>query len=373
MVPWIKFVSLYRKFNYPIEFYGIIVDQDGKPIPSVQVSAQIRGKNVIGGPIPDPFAISRRVYRKTDKDGLFKIKGYYGGHLTFWTNDGAFRKDGYEFVYNSEVSTSFFSYQLAKPDPNNPFVYRMRKLEETTYLLEKKYSDRRVGLSAGTSGHIKYYDIIKNIAFNSERTMDNAKRPLTRDLQISAKWEESNNRWAVTFAAGTENGGIQIQNKKLYTAPEEGYKPEVTFYRYIDRPKFICLKESPDEPFEPAFNPPYGPNSDFGLYYFYLKSRECELYSRFTMEMPSITPEGRIHFAADVAVNPFSGQRSLEMEPKIPMSLRLALDKEIREAFKKDPNARIPPPPKNMDKIMYSQLPRIIAERAEEIARMGNK
>jgi hypothetical protein len=49
------------------------------------------------------------------------------------------------------------------------------------------------------------------------------------------------------------------------------------------------------------------------------------------------------------------------------------LHKEIWEAFEKDPNARIPPPPKDMDKIMYFQVPRIIAKRAEEIAKRNAK
>jgi hypothetical protein len=45
------------------------------------------------------------------------------------------------------------------------------------------------------------------------------------------------------------------------------------------------------------------------------------------------------------------------------------LDKEIKEAFAKDPNAIIPPPTPEMFKMPDSQIPQIMAERQRLISK----
>jgi len=364
-----------------------VLDEDDNPIPGVNVIAKILGRKVVPFPEPADY-FARTVRRKTNKEGRFKIKGYYGGSLSFYPNrlgNSVLYKDRYEFVqegmpnyfrpcggiYKGYLYTTIPGVKnpYIKLSAASPFVYRMRKLEEPTYLL--KNNNRNAGISAKGDEQFIYYDIIKNIQYNSAKTLNNNREPLTCDFIILCKWEESNSRWAITFAAGTTNGGVQFQNMAHYTAPIDGYEPEITFYVYYRGNKYgradtIFLKDFPNEPLKPtnAGNDfPYGDK-----YKFYTKSRECEIYSRISMPPPSFY-DGELRLPLHITTNPYAGQRSLELEPNISYELKKALDKEIKDAFAKDPNAIIPPPPPEMFKMPDSKIPQIMAERQRLISK----
>ena len=345
----------WRYGNYPIELYGVVLDEEDNPVPNVPIKAEIMASDyliikITGMPIIK--FLYKRVYRKTDKDGLFRIKGYYGEKLNINT---PLIKKGYEHIIRATPTS--FDYIPTEPpspikhDPDNPFVYRMRKFGETTYLMEYSgWRNQAYFDTNDTDSKIEYFDIIKKINFGPNRLLDYDKKPLTRDLKISANWEAPNNRWAITFAPGTEIGGIQISNKKLYMAPETGYKPEVTFYVYLRYDEHyawsIYLKDSPDEPFGPEIQGDEKQGDD--KYYFYLKSRDSNLYSRISIRLPRFGNENGIHevLLHDISftTNPYAGERCLDMEPNIPGKLEIALLDEARSAFYKNPNARIPAP-----------------------------
>jgi hypothetical protein len=181
---------------------------------------------------------------------------------------------------------------------------------------------------------------------------------------ITGKWDEPNDAWKITFAAGTEEGGIQIQNKKLYMAPTDGYKPEVSFYVKQGKRSWaegIYLMDLPNEIFEADMTAAY--KQEFDKYYFYLKSRDNEIYSRIEMEMPKVDSNRIFINKFNIIVNPYAGERNLETSSPISYNLKTALRKEVQDAFAKDPNAIIPPPPPEMYEIKDSQIPQIMAER----------
>jgi hypothetical protein len=369
VIPWATLLLSYRALNNPINFYGMVLDMDDKPIPGVWVRAAIKGDNQMVVIIPYYSSFNRDVYRKTDKKGRFKIRGYYGNGISY-IGESPFRKDRYEYVMDeTPTHISYTPDSKFKPDSNNPLIYRMRKLEETTFLLQGP--GRNASFGAGTNEEFACYDLIRSFRLwpediKADTWTTKYGKLYICDLRIISKWNESKNRWEITYEPGTKNGGIQIQNKKLYTAPEDGYKSEVTFYVYKDRLYFVYLKESPDEPFEPCRNYNYNVNIKYhNHYYLYLKSRDCEIYSRIELTVPELHT-GKIYLDAKVTTNPYAGQRSLEMEPNIPYELRKVLEDEIRTAFNKDPNAVIPPPPKEMNKLRQWDVARVIAERSRK-------
>ncbi|MCL1894522.1 MAG: hypothetical protein FWG02_09900 [Holophagaceae bacterium] len=425
-IPWAVLFCAYRLLNNPVVFYGKVVDQNDNPIPGVRITAKLTGTSplcIIGEPIffftQHPiFSLlhfNRTIRRKTDKDGIFIIKDYYGIDLRFerlglfnsdlsWEHNKSFVKKGYAFVFDEvpissydssflhrhksireRVHTRFYvgkqfkgsltcrygSYEYFKLTNDTPIIYKMREIEERTYLLNQERSFSESIFFAGKKDRTSYYDLTWGsrvpLQDNNYSIIGSNGRRHTNDLEISSVWEESQNRWAITFALGAGKGGIQISNKKLYTAPESGYKPEVTFY--VNRGKkreevdFIFLDESPDEPLQLKKT---GRFHGDPRCYFYLKSRDCNIFSRVEMRIRTFRydyeNDPELEFYLQFDVNPFAGQRSLDPEPNLHYELRRALEKEIHEAFNKDPNAIIPPPPSKMYNINKSQIPQIMAE-----------
>ncbi|MCL1894701.1 MAG: hypothetical protein FWG02_10820 [Holophagaceae bacterium] len=374
-MPWLAIFISYRILNAPLTFYSIVLDQDNNPVQGVEVRATIRGWTPLV--FLNPFAAihDKTIFRKTDNFGRFSVKGYYGRNFFFSPyaynqSERSFQKDGYEYL-EGDQSTFFWilpksDKNYIKPDRNSPTIFRMRKFEELSHLLSRDELDKT--FSPATNEHLRFCDVIKNIQFAPDKKLDNGGRPLFCDFSIHCEWEELYNRWKITVASGDEKGGIQIRNDKLYTAPENGYKPSIVFYvtKNSNNAVSIFLNDSRDGYSEREMVGYRKTSRD--KYYFYLRSRDCELYSRVAMRVPSLR-NGMLSLYYDITTNPYAGQRSLELEPNISYELKRALDKEIKDAFAKDPNAIIPPPTPEMFKMPDSQIPQIMAERQRLISK----
>ena len=356
-IPWIITLTWHRAWNDRIEFYGLVLDQYDNPVPGATVTTTIKSID----PILDFFFYftwaeifrwDRTIHKTTDDNGRFKITNYYGSSIIF--SIYSFNKHRYEFEKFSALlypGVTPKQRDYIEPDPKNPVIYRMRKLEETTFLITN--SDWKMGTyfnTKNTNDKIVYYDVMKKYKFNYSRLLDNAEKPLTRDLRISAKWEGRHNRWAITFAPGTENGGLQISNKKLFMAPENGYKPEVIFYVYLETEqgytRNIYLQESPDEPF---FGEIRGKEPQWDdRYYFYLKSRKHDLYSRITVSLPRFRHNNGVYEVLlpgiEITANPYAGERCLDLEPNIPYEVEKDLQDDIKAVLYEYPNAKLPAP-----------------------------
>ena len=349
LLPILIVTSCYRATNAPVRFYGLVLDEDGNPLSGVRIPAVVRGRTILAYllPIPALIGFDRTVHRKTNSKGRFHIKGYYGDMLMI---DGLV-KNGYEWKRVGSIKHFDAIWDKSKmPDPNAPIVYRMRKIGETTFVLDGQARDISASFNTDDSqDNTAYFDITGPFRLRAEeiKTMRRGRDHTVCDLRVTGQWEESESRWAVTFAPGTANGGIQILNQMLYMAPETGYKPEVTFYLYMREDKrrdCIYLKESPNEPFCPEMRGIERRSDD--RYYIYLKSRDSELYSRIALLSDRIQFNRKqlVLKWMKVTTNPFAGQRSLDMRQNIPSELKIALRNEIQQTFRKDPNAIITPP-----------------------------
>ena len=327
--PFLATLSCYRLLNGPVEFYGQIIDQDGNPLSGVEIRAETDGVTPLAYimPFSEVGYYKKTILRKTDNNGLFKIRGHYARVLVYSKSSGkasAFIKDGYEFVPDAtptlfNILSKIFDKNYIKPNPKEPIVYRMRKLNEPTFLLVRDDPDLRVYFGQDSPKDKTYhYDIINDARFNPNKTQTEDGAHLTSDLKITGRWDESKNAWAVTFAAGTENGGIQIQNKQWFVAPSDGYKLHVTFFvcpKDNGLAECLYLDESFSERLEAILTGPHRTWND--KYVFYMVSRGCKLYTKIQMEGPESSEE-RIRLGRfSIVTNPYAGEHNLETSSNV--------------------------------------------------------
>jgi hypothetical protein len=105
--------------DVPIVFYGKLEDQFGSPVAGAQITGSVRIYNGVGSGA-ERFSVA------SDANGFFQLKGGNGESLGVMP-----RKDGYVLAAtNTEFKYSYF-YPDSRhtPDPNNPVVIKMRKLQ----------------------------------------------------------------------------------------------------------------------------------------------------------------------------------------------------------------------------------------------------
>ncbi|MDW7979560.1 MAG: carboxypeptidase-like regulatory domain-containing protein [Verrucomicrobiales bacterium] len=130
---------LYQEFlaewQAPIDFYGKVVDENGKPVPGARIAFQWTETPPMWGE-----AFEERVGTATmesDAQGLFSLLGKRGGSLTVWVN-----KDGY---YASRGGKQIFLYSFPNsngkfiPDPGNPVIFKLHTKSRGAFLIQKEF------------------------------------------------------------------------------------------------------------------------------------------------------------------------------------------------------------------------------------------
>lgn len=130
---WGQYVDLHRQDSYtngPITFYGIVVSPDGEPIPAVTVTAEIRQyiESIAEKLLKGNSTELKRIPLVTDDSGRFSIEGETGTNLQVFD----FNKKGYEIIGEKKYWGRSFNPHAPnhhQPDPGNPEVFTMRKVE----------------------------------------------------------------------------------------------------------------------------------------------------------------------------------------------------------------------------------------------------
>ena len=302
----------------PIDFYGLLLDQDGNPVPDAKVPYMIS------------LPLGYRIYScRTQADGRFEI--HRGKGLMLDIQDISVK--GYE--YHGYQNNTKFDYQTCMtkhhvPDKDNPVVFHIRKKNpERVYLyvlgddikmmLDKRIPVRGYDLAHHTGG-------LHNELWNGCR--------LFCDLEMSGEFDEEARQWTVTFTAHGENAGLlPITDKKLYEAPADGYRKSVMMH--------LAEKEALDENRQ-------GPIT----LYMYARLRDPGYYARLEIcclrsgnrVSTSEAPDPWVYIHVDeTVINPY-GTRSLENLFTYPRDWgKLKLDWDelgrlqdiIRDAFQK--------------------------------------
>lgn len=185
----------------PIDFYGIVLDQYGKPVPSAEINASV-ADNMISGSL---------LNTKSDAMGRFTLKTR-GAGLHIEVKKGGYRRTEPE----SEISPSSqgFDYGvdvgrgIHRPDPSAPIVFHLRKAVNPVPL-ERLSANPKVPRD-GTS-----------IAVSLEKTSKVS-------IQISCRTIEDNPipngpyKWRCEVAI--QGGGIQeVADEQSFLAPDKDY------------------------------------------------------------------------------------------------------------------------------------------------------
>ncbi len=318
---WLLPIYLEDKgYETKLEFYGILKDQDGKPVSGAKVNYTLSYVGIVK-------PVYSKKHSQTGSDGKFEL---HGGKIAKLYID-SFELEGYAY----EGTTKCFEFQKIetkchKADKSNPVEFRIRKKNlEAVHLKKVHFS-----LIIGTDGNRKYgnwagYDIsgYGELSLEQlERQNSNDYLPksdrVTVDFELSGKYDAEHNTWTVTMKANGENAGLQFSETALYEAPMDGYVKEMTMtYPVMDRDE--ARKKFPK--------------------YIYARVREPGFYMRAKMGQILID-ENRFFIQAAGVLNPFGGRclEKLEItdydeERKLDQAARSAL---FKQKFAEQPDFR---------------------------------
>jgi hypothetical protein len=249
----------------PIDFYGKVVDQYGQSVADVKIRGNILFDH------PDSTS-SQDDYTTTDANGEFNFTGLHGSRFGVIPS-----KDGY--VYNSRIPTNWS--ESYKPDPSNPMVFTMWKLQGAVQLI---HTNKFFGITP--DGSTWTIDLIKGTKIENSSATGDLRVAIERpaDAVRGQKFD-----WSFTMDA-VDGGVIETQDPYLYEAPESGYQLQYSFTMPLSDPHW-----------QPELQ-----NKTF-----YLKSRDGSVYGHFTIEVIPKYQNTAI-FSVDSYVNP---ARSRNLEP----------------------------------------------------------
>jgi len=248
----------------PIEFYGKVMDQYGNPVPSATVNlCWGKGTNLL---------------MQTLQDGSFIFSGATGAGL-----DIRLYRNGYDAGRQSYAYfhyANFFDEKFHLPNPTNPVVFRLQKLENP----EPMYV-RSTSLALDVTNTVVWVDVCTgekgasgDIGFSLVRDEFPGKRSSGYTLNILTQ-------------AG---GGVVITNEEfMFHAPESGYSPQKAIPH---RPS-----GSNDQRFDPCME-----------LQLYLKTADAKYAAIEVAAGQFMKPEAYVRLVTHF--NP-SGSRNLEMGP----------------------------------------------------------
>lgn len=201
--------SIVKGSNVPINFWGVIIDQEKRPVPEVKITFSVRqGFTLLPG-VPLTRQAQYDVY--TDAHGHFELTNASGDVLEVQS----MTKPGYELSPKTERVFGYHgSSDIFSPDPGKPWIFQMWK---------KSASEKLVHFNKHTNipvdGTPTAFDL-----YNGNEASDGALRiALTRSpLNI----ERGNMRYDITFKVEIVGGGLLASDDEFMNqAPEGGYIP----------------------------------------------------------------------------------------------------------------------------------------------------
>jgi hypothetical protein len=255
--------------NKPVDFYGIVIDQNSNAISGVKIKSGVRHWKNVGPEFGYVGATNIQLDTTTGVDGRFKLTGASGdvfGVLLY--------KDGYE----AESEKNGFS--AATRDDANPIVFKMWKFGKEAELVT---GSKFWGIVP--DGRVYTIDFLQGTKTESPNAKGDIQISIVRPSQIAPRTKFN---WSFSIKA-MSGGLIETHDPFMYLAPEQGYQSSYQFN--IDSASVDWKRE-------------------LGGLQFYLKSQNGQLYGRFTFDLiPDYRDVGI--FRVNWSVNP-TGSRNLE-------------------------------------------------------------
>lgn len=197
------------EWKTPIEFYGKVVDQDGKPIEGALASITWTDMSTDG---------SSQMEKTSDSSGFFSILGIKGKHMTVQVN-----KEGYYRQLTGTTSAfeyaGFWEPSYHIPDKGKPVLFRLRKKGEAAELA--RYGPTLFGVTP--DGVPVIFDLATG-----------RKNSGAGDVSVRmTRGEKSANKqfdWEVTLeAVGSGAGLAESKDEFMTEAPDAGYQSSWKF------------------------------------------------------------------------------------------------------------------------------------------------
>lgn len=273
-----KFGALATLSAAPIEFYGKVIDQDGKPLPGVDV---IGGTGSTTGFMQQE---TRTYTITTNEEGLFSFSGFRGDALIV-----DLKKPGYNFKSDRvrfHYSPIDPEGKRFNPERKNPVLFQIWKSLGAEPMIH--YYGRSVRVPA--DGTVVRVDLAKGRKVESDG-----------DLLVSAKWgpregpEDMAFDWSVKIE-GVEGGLIEGDGSMQFIAPADGYQPSLDYSFFNDK--------------EGRFTKAY-----------YIRTQGGRNYGRVELSIDRQEGDFETRVGLSVWLNP-SGSRNLEYDPSKQASAR---------------------------------------------------
>ena len=233
-----RLAAIVAHHNAPIDFYGMILDQDGQPLVGVPVQTAVWFRKLIPNTGVATLLETNTVV--SDSAGKFSISGLEGFTL-FIRNVEA---EGYEL---DPKATPGFTYGPTQPinhvpEPDRPVVFRMWKRGVGVELVRQSF---RTNIRADGSDH--YFNWVTGEVSDQPGTNRTSFLIRVRRDPLLFKYSESfPQTWS--YEVAIPQGGLQYTaDPFLYRAPESGYEPSVgrqfrsgqPGYAFRDHPKLF--------------------------------------------------------------------------------------------------------------------------------------
>lgn len=187
----------------PIEFYGKVVDEKGRPVSEADIAFVWTDLSAEG---------TSKQKAKSDSNGLFALHGVLGKNLGVNVT-----KDGYYTALQKQYGFEYASFgddQYYEPDAANPVIFHLRRKGNTEALL---YKEKEIKIVVGTPVSVPVYG-------------GTAIRILLQSNQ-----HPKNGRWESQVSV--QNGGLIPATEEFITeAPVNGYQAEMTVNPQTPKP-----------------------------------------------------------------------------------------------------------------------------------------
>lgn len=253
---------MWSENHKPLDFYGKIVDQDGRPVEGVKVIAGV------GTYVSFTESGGTKYFTVSDAEGRFSFTGIHGAGSGY-----LLEKDGYEFNQRQPFASRPKDYV---PEPDKPAILTLWRLQGAEPML-------RTQIQAGLAcdGTPRRLDPLTGRRDTGDLVVSLTRNPVNIDRGYSFDW---------TLTLEIAGGGlIETSDIYPYEAPANGYRSSISIKM-------------------PANTKQWTPQINRTYYIFDGKN-----YGRITIDLMANYQPPPTHFEVASYMNP-SGSRNLEFE-----------------------------------------------------------
>jgi hypothetical protein len=210
---WKMQMWMWSENHKSLDFYGKIVDQDGRPVEGVKVIA------AVGTIVSFTKSGETKYVTASDAEGRFSFIGIRGSGCGY-----LLEKSGYEFSQRQTFASRPKDYI---PDPNKPALFSIWKLHGANPMVHTAFDSR-----VPYDGQATTFDIFTG---RKSESGDLRITLMRNPLKIQRGRESFD--WSVKIQVA---GGSLVETSNLYPyeAPESGYVPSFDFGVAKDTPKW---------------------------------------------------------------------------------------------------------------------------------------